>query len=99
MSLPNFKAKIRKLDPLFSMAVCPNCGKESLQSGGVYCSFCGAALQSRTGAEPKSVLDSSIVSRLEKVTKRVERLGYLVIAETAILLIVLVIFYLMVYGF
>jgi hypothetical protein len=94
------------------MPICPSCGKENIQPGGIYCSFCGSSLEpanlgpgssdSKISSPLKEVngesQESKYLQRLEKVTKRIDRLGYLVAAETVALAILLVFLYYTFYG-
>lgn len=79
------------------MLDCPNCGKANSQVDGSFCTYCGANLKntvlaaSNAPSKASRDLDEPYdMQRLEKATKRVERLGYIVAAELVGLLIVIV---------
>jgi uncharacterized membrane protein YvbJ len=85
------------------VSACPRCGKENLQTDGSFCAFCGTTLNNSTKAvtkdpgAPTSTLQVSQngeatydMQRLEKVIRRVERLGYVVGAELFVLLALIV---------
>ena len=84
------------------MSVCPNCGKENIQADGTFCTFCGARLKDSTAAlnapkqsvstvpskASKELEEPYDMQRLEKATKRVERLGYIVAVEVGVLVVI-----------
>jgi hypothetical protein len=90
----------------YIMTSCPNCGKENSQSGAIYCSFCSSSLQKEEAiigagspATEKTIVQSEIdLKRLEKATRKVELLGYIVAAEAVGLLVLLLFLYFTFYG-
>ena len=81
------------------MPSCPTCGKE-VKAETVYCPNCGTNLQSGRVAQPAAYQASysypsqgtglSPEVRLGKITKRLERLTYLVAVIAAFLLIIVI---------
>jgi len=91
------------------MPTCPICRKDNTQPEGIYCSFCGSSLEKDPGSSDKKIssalkeangvlLESNYLQRLEKVTKRIDRLGYLIAAESVALAILLLFLYYTFYG-
>ncbi len=87
------------------VTICSNCARENNQSGATFCAFCGSSLQKGDPSESTTSTiisqkgpDSYDIQRLEKATKRVERLGYFVAIELVALLGLLLFLYYTFYG-
>ena len=93
------------------MLICPNCRKENIQPDGTYCSFCGSVLQKNkailqpgssivvpSSGDSESFQPAGYLQRLEKVTNRLNRVSYIVAAESVAVAALLIFLFYTFYG-